>query len=377
MDSTDLHPEPRLDSAAVSDALHRSGNAGFIVFENPQIAKTVALFLDQGLAVIVFQGRSELGPRALGQRSILADPRKPWLRSFMNQVKQRDWFMPFAPAVLAERVAEWFERDVESPFMSFAARVRPERRGEIPAVVSEDGTARLQTLLPGDGSLLRAIVVEFERLSGVPMVLSTSFNHGGKPIVETLEQAVDTFAGMAVNAMVLGRFMVVKKLFPALAEAGILRPPQRVELAVVQGGDRVALQATGRSAPQLIRQVQDLTGAVVFVRHEFPLYDQYLAWLREGRKVTTIRYRKGGVELPASDVLPLYETRDYGVRQPDQQAESVRVLSIRYQRFGELTEEDARRDGFGSLPEMLAAFREIYPNLGARDWVTVYGIRLV
>lgn len=128
----------------------------------------------------------------------------------MNQVKERGWFMPFAPAVLAERAGEWFEHDVPSPFMSFALRVRPERRDEIPAVVSEDGTARLQTLMPNEGSLLREIVVEFERLAGVPLVLNTSFNHGGRPIVETVEQAVETFGGMAVNAMVLGRFIVVK-----------------------------------------------------------------------------------------------------------------------------------------------------------------------
>jgi carbamoyltransferase len=371
-----LGPQPRVDSAAVSDALHRTANRSFTIFENPQIPATVARFLDMGLAVIVFQGRSEFGPRALGQRSILADPRKLSLRSLINQVKQREWFMPFAPAVLAERAYEWFEHDVPSPFMSFAARVRPDKRDEIPAVVSEDGTARLQTLMPGEDSLIRQIVLEFERLTGIPLVLNTSFNHGGHPIVETVEQAIETFGGMAVNAMVLGRFIVVKKLFPGLATIGVLTPPQPIEMAVVQNGKWIALESKGRSARQIIRKVQELTGAVVFIRHDFPLYGPYLAWLREGRKVTTIRFRKRGVEIPTQDVLPLYETRDYGVGKRDRPAASVRVLSIRYQRFGELTERDAKLDGFKSLSEMLTAFREIYPNLGARDWVTIYGIRL-
>ncbi|HZD02008.1 MAG TPA: carbamoyltransferase C-terminal domain-containing protein [Actinomycetes bacterium] len=275
------------------------------IFENPQIPETVARLLDAGLAVIVFHGRSEFGPRALGQRSILADPRKPWLRS------------------------------------------------------------------------LREIVVEFERLAGIPLILNTSFNHGGRPIVETVEQAVETFGSMAVNAMVLGRFIVVKKLFPGLAAIGALIPRQPIEMTVVQNGQRIVLEPKARSARQIIRQVQELTGAVVFVRHDFPLYGPYLTWLREGRKVTTIRYRKRGVELPTRDVLPLYETRDYGIGKRDRPAASVRVLSIRYQRFGELTEEDARLDGFEALSDMLTAFRQIYPNLGAHDWVTIYGIRLV
>lgn len=93
--------------------------------------------------------------------------------------------------------------------------------------------------------------------------------------------------------------------------------------------------------------------------------------------MTTIRFRKRGVEIPTQDILPLYETRDYGIGKRDRPAASVRGLSLRYQRFGELTEADARLDGFESLSDMLTAFRQIYPHLGGRDWVTVYRIRLV
>jgi carbamoyltransferase len=133
-----------------------------------------------------FQGRSEFGPRALGNRSILADPRNAAMKDVLNaRVKHRQAFRPFAPIVLAERASEVFEGDEDSPFMLLAKRVRPEWRDRIPAIVHVDGTARVQTVRREHNERLYRLLLEFEKLTGVPVLLNTSFNIRGEPIVET------------------------------------------------------------------------------------------------------------------------------------------------------------------------------------------------
>ena len=138
--------------------------------------------IELGGVVALYQGRSELGPRALGHRSILADPRKKGLVRFINEhVKKRESFRPFAPSVLAEYASEWFETDKYndenfSPFMSLTAIVKPQKRARIPAVTHVDGSSRLQTVTPQDEPLYHRLITKFYELTGVPMVLNTSFN---------------------------------------------------------------------------------------------------------------------------------------------------------------------------------------------------------
>lgn len=141
-----------------------------------------------------FQGGSEFGPRALGNRSILADPRDPEIKDKLNsRVKHRERFRPYAPAVLEDRAAEYFDYDRPSPFMLLIGHARPERASEIPGVVHVDGTARVQTVNERDnGTFFRLIKAFFEQ-TGVPMVLNTSFNTSGEPIVETPADALKTF----------------------------------------------------------------------------------------------------------------------------------------------------------------------------------------
>jgi len=126
-----------------------------------------------------------------------------------------------------------------------------------------------------------------------------------------------------------------------------------------------------------IRRIQALTDSVIFVRTELPLYGEFLRWLREGSKVTTIRLRKGAVEVPFNSVLPLYETTDFGPGDRSQPTEFVKVSALRYHRFGELSAHDAIRDGFKSYEDMRNTLREIYPNIEDHDWVTVYDISLL
>lgn len=159
-----------------------------------------------------FQGGSEFGPRALGNRSILADPRDARTKDRVNaRVKHRQGFRPFAPAVLAERAQEYFEGDAASPFMLLAQRVRPGARERIPAVVHVDGTARVQTVHRETNPRFHALLEAFERRSGVPVLLNTSFNDRGEPIVESPADAVQCFLSTALDGLVLHDWILRKR----------------------------------------------------------------------------------------------------------------------------------------------------------------------
>ncbi|MDR3422829.1 MAG: carbamoyltransferase C-terminal domain-containing protein [Xanthobacteraceae bacterium] len=175
------------------------------------ICADTARLLSEGQIVGWFQGRSEFGPRALGNRSILADPRKPEMKDRLNKrVKHRQSFRPFAPIVLAERAAEIFEGGQQSPFMMLAESVRPNWRERIPAIVHVDGTARLQTVRQEDNPILHALLKEFEALTGVPVLLNTSFNVKGEPIVETPGNALACFLGTGIDYLVLHDLLITK-----------------------------------------------------------------------------------------------------------------------------------------------------------------------
>jgi carbamoyltransferase len=169
----------------------------------------VAAALAAGQVVGWYQGRSEFGPRALGNRSILADPRNPGIRDRINhEIKKREWFRPFAPIVLAERAAEWFDVDRESPFMLFTARVLDPDL--VPAISHVDGSARLQTVTASGNAPIRDLIARFDRLTGVPMLLNTSLNIGGEPLVETPDDAIRFWQTTPVDMMVIGDRMLVR-----------------------------------------------------------------------------------------------------------------------------------------------------------------------
>jgi carbamoyltransferase len=175
-------------SAEIAAAIEASGLPHRRVSDAPCLA---AAALARGQLVGWFTGGSEFGPRALGHRSILADPRQPDMKDILNaKVKHRESFRPFAPAVLAERAADFFDLDIESPYMLIVAPVHAHKQSVVPAIVHVDGTARVQTLTRADNGTFRELVEWFDRLTGVPVVLNTSYNDRGEPIVETPEQAL-------------------------------------------------------------------------------------------------------------------------------------------------------------------------------------------
>ena len=154
----------------------------------------VARLLEEGKIIGWFQGRMEVGPRALGNRSILADPRRADMKDILNRkVKNREDFRPFAPVVLQERVGDFFIDIKSSPYMLQVAQVRPDRRADIPSVIHVDGSGRVQTLTREANPNFYGVIEAFGRRTGVPVVLNTSFNRRGQPIVHTAEEAVSTF----------------------------------------------------------------------------------------------------------------------------------------------------------------------------------------
>ena len=221
-------------SYAQSDIEARLAAAGavFTVVDDAQLIEKTAAALAAGQAVGWHQGRMEFGPRALGNRSILGDPRSPTMQKALNlKVKYRESFRPFAPSVLREKVADWFELDADSPYMLLVAPVKSERcrkmsadelalfgidklnvqRSDIPAVTHVDYSARVQTVHAETNPRYHALITRFEALTGCPVLINTSFNVRGEPIVNTPEDAFRCFMGSEIEYLAVGNCVLVKE----------------------------------------------------------------------------------------------------------------------------------------------------------------------
>ena len=179
----------------VKEALKKHDNISYKACTDGEVVD----LLDQQNIVAVFGGGSESGRRALGNRSILADPRSPKMKDIINEkVKHRQWFRPFAPSILREEVKNWFTKDINSPYMSFVLNFKEEVKEKVPAVVHLNGTARLQTVTENDNKWYYNFIKQWHKKSGVPIVLNTSFNDR-EPICETAEHAVNCFLGTEID----------------------------------------------------------------------------------------------------------------------------------------------------------------------------------
>ncbi len=204
---TSAYTGPQYDDAACGTALSAAGLSGEHL-DDDTLYSAVAERIAAGDVVGWFQGRMEFGPRALGNRSIVADPRRHDMKDILNaRIKQREPFRPFAPSILAESTADWFDQSYTSPFMVLVYDVLPEKRDSVPAITHIDGTGRLQTVEEGSNERYYRLISEFARLTGVPIVLNTSFNEN-EPIVMTPEQAIETFSKTHIDVLVLGNYIV-------------------------------------------------------------------------------------------------------------------------------------------------------------------------
>jgi carbamoyltransferase len=199
---------PEFDDEAIETAL-KTYKLRYSRMDDPAV--TGAELLAQGKILGWFQGRMEFGPRALGSRSILADPRDPEMTAKVNNaVKFREWWRPFAPSITKEAAADFVESATDSPFMILTAQVRAEKRSVIPAVTHVDGSARPQTVEREVNPLYWRLIDEFGKHTGVPVVMNTSFNLRGEAIVNTPTDAVRTFFSSGMDALLIGRFLVEK-----------------------------------------------------------------------------------------------------------------------------------------------------------------------
>src|SRR2546423_14003088 len=181
------------------------------VGDQEELLKRTAQAIADGKIVGWFQGRMEWGPRALGNRSILADPRKAEIKDVLNsKIKRRESFRPFAPSILREAAAEWFETDDDVPFMMKVFQIRAKYRDMIPAVIHVDGTGRLQTVHKETNPPYYSLIEHFRELTGIPVVLNTSFNEN-EPVVCYPEEALDCFLRTQMDALALGNFLLERK----------------------------------------------------------------------------------------------------------------------------------------------------------------------
>lgn len=219
---------PSYSNAEIRKALTDAG-AKFHELGAQEVVSQSAKLLSQGKALGWFQGRMEFGPRALGSRSILADPRSETMQSTLNlKIKFRESFRPFAPAVLREDLSDWFDLEVDSPYMLLVADVAPKRRrkaseplqgferlkearSEIPAVTHVDGSARVQTVHQETNPLFHQLLSNFKSLTGCPVLANTSFNVRGEPIVNTPSDAFRCFMGTDLDALSIGDFLLIKE----------------------------------------------------------------------------------------------------------------------------------------------------------------------
>lgn len=178
------------------------------------LARDTARLLADDRVIGWFQGRMEFGPRALGARSILASPISPGMQGRLNEIKDREDFRPVAPVVTEEAAADWFVNAVPSPFMLFVFDVRPEKASLIPAVRHVDGTARIQTVNRSQHPAYYDLLKAFEAITGVPVLVNTSFNTRGEPIVCTPRDAVECFWTSPLDALVIGSFLLEKPRRP-------------------------------------------------------------------------------------------------------------------------------------------------------------------
>jgi carbamoyltransferase len=206
---------PQFNDAQVRQAIDEMGVAGkgarIHALAEGQIAAETAQRIAEGKIVGWYQGRLEFGPRALGNRSIVVDPRRAEMKDILNsRIKHRESFRPFAPSILEERTGEYFEHSQPSPFMLMAYRVRPEKRSIIPAPTHVDGTGRLQTVNAEQNPRYWELIREFEKLTQVPVILNTSFNDN-EPVVCRPQEAIDCFLRTKMDVLAMGNYLIEKE----------------------------------------------------------------------------------------------------------------------------------------------------------------------
>jgi len=209
---------PEYPDWRIREAIDASGYGAYECHDIKETVSITAAHIADGAVVGWYQGRSEWGPRALGNRSILGNPAIPTMKDTINaKIKKRESFRPFAPSVLREEIPRFFEQDIESPFMMHVVKFKPEWRGVFPAVTHVDGTGRLQSVAADSNPLYHSLISALKVHTGYGIVLNTSFNEN-EPVVDTPEQAISCFDRTDMDVLVLGNFVMVKKAYASATQ---------------------------------------------------------------------------------------------------------------------------------------------------------------
>ena len=359
-----LGPTSEVKENEISRLVHGYIGEGQSVMRS-SVRETVVKLIAMGCIVGLYQGRSEFGPRALGNRSILATPSLASVCDRLNAIKGRDSFMPFAPSVLNSDVARYFSECVHIPYMSEVLYVKEEERMYVEGIVNADGSARVHTVTEESNQSFFAILNEMKKITGTPIVLNTSFNRAGKPIVETMNDALASYLDMNLDALVIGHWLVCKTDIE-------IRMKEKISVKIGRD-ENYEMEAFDISGLLRSRNFVDKC----IPRDRFLLQSEFLSWVMRGKKSTTIRYRRKAIEYPISRELPIFVTEDFS-RIPRRGIEAVgRIRGLEVKQFGDLNHDDAVRDGFKSRVELLQVLRSIYGKISEEEPVMIYSIQIV
>ncbi len=217
---------PSFNHQEIETALQGSELAYNQFSDESELLDTAARMIADGKVIAWFQGRLEFGPRALGARSLLADARNPGMKDIINsKIKFREPFRPFAPTVLKEKAHEYFDmpEGMDAPFMLLVPNVREDKRHILPSITHKDGTGRVQTITEQDNGRYYRLVKRFGEITGIPVVINTSFNVRGEPIVCTPQDAINTYLNTGIDALVMDDFLITEKPSDVDLDAGMKR----------------------------------------------------------------------------------------------------------------------------------------------------------
>jgi carbamoyltransferase len=313
---------------------------------------TTADFVASGKIVGWFQGRSEIGPRALGHRSILADPRRRDVRVRLSSlIKGRDAFRPYAASIIEEEFENWCACPCLNPYMLFFARLKDHTMRAAPALFHPDKTCRIQTVSPRQSEFYQ-LLRSFKQRTGLPFLLNTSYNTANMPIVETPKQAIFVLKQTDLDATVIRNQIVCKRRSGAAVE---FTPRPTITISEL--------------TDDVMRRIEMVyPGVPIARRNYFGLVREYCDWVLTGRKFTTVRLTYGALDLPASRCLEVV------ARPGDEVVYAVTIKRMRILPFGELSHQDAVRDGFHSVMELRDALKRFYSGVTDLHPVTIYDI---
>ncbi len=322
--------------------------------------------LARGKICVLYQGRSEYGPRALGFRSILALASVPSNRARLNELKSRNYMMPVAPVVRQEDSAKYFLMDRASPHMTMTFRLQPNYETALSACGQGLGWSRVQTVTRAQNELLYGILCDLDKMGQIPVLLNTSLNGPGEPIIERTDELIDWCDRSEIEyAWVGGLFFEFDK-----------NKKSQLALNPVFYSESMDCQFAPSALEKRLRVM--FPHLMALGRERFLLRALYIDWVKDGRKRTTIRFKPGAVEYPVDRKLPLFASNRFekfreGV---NKQVGIIAVSEACYKPFYCLDERDAVDDGFRNIDELRRTLSEIYPTISPSDIVSIFKIEV-